>query len=219
MMRKLISVFLVLGMLLFMTSCGAGIGESEPVEPIPDVPQVLHEAPAVETSGIENELPAVEPTPIATAEPVVQTPVPTTAPSPTPVPAPTAVPTPAPTATPEPVSSHTHAWVPVTKTVHHEAVVEQEKVIDQPATEGHFEGGTYPVVICRCGAEFTTAADYYAHSEASGEGHGGFTDSIRSNQVWVEGTPEVSHYETKVVQEAWDEEVITGYRCSCGATK
>ena len=107
----------------------------------------------------------------------------------------------------------------MTETVHHEAVTEQVKVIDQPGTEGHFEGGSYPVVVCRCGEEFTTAESYYAHSEGLGFGHGGFTDSIRSNQVWVEGTPEISHYETVVVQDAWDEAIITGYRCSCGAVQ
>ena len=122
--------------------------------------------------------------------------------------------------TPAPAPVHTHDWQNVTQTVHHEAVTEEVKVVDQPATEGHFEGGTYPVVVCRCGAEFTSAADYYAHSEASGEGHGGFTDSTRSNQVWVEGGPEIAHYETRVLRDAWDEEVVTGAVCaSCGATK
>ena len=98
-------------------------------------------------------------------------------------------------------------------------MTEEVKVIDQPGTEGHFEGGSYPVVVCRCGEEFTTAESYYAHSEGLGFGHGGFTDSIRSNQVWVEGTPEIFHYETVVVQDAWDEEIVTGCRCSCGAVQ
>ena len=93
-------------------------------------------------------------------------------------------------------------------------------MIDQPVTEGHFEGGSYPVVVCRCGCEFTTAESYYAHSEAEGEGHGGFTTSVRSDQIWVEGTPEISHVETVIIQDAWDEELVTGEVCtSCGAVR
>ena len=107
----------------------------------------------------------------------------------------------------------------MTETVHHEAVTEQVKVIDQPGTEGHFEGGSYPVMVCRCGEEFTTAESYYTHSEGLGFGHGGFTDGIRSNQVWVEGTPEIFHYEPIVVQDVWDEEIVTRYQCSCGAVQ
>ena len=152
----------------------------------------------------------------AAPAPLSPTSAPTEAPAFTP--APTMVPTipPAPMVTPVP---HAHEWIPVTEIIHHEAVTEQVKVIDQPGTEGHFEGGSYPVVICRCGEEFTNAESYYAHSERLGFGHGGFTDGIRSNQVWVEGTPEVFHYETIVVQDAWDEEIITGYRCACGAVQ
>ena len=126
---------------------------------------------------------------------------------------------PAPAVTPVPAPAHTHEWMAVREIVHHEAVTEEVKVIDRPGTEGHFEGGSYPVMVCRCGEEFTTAEAYYAHSNELGLGHGGFTDGIRSNQVWVEGTPEVSHYETAVVQDAWDEQIITGYRCSCGAVQ
>lgn len=216
-MKKFISVFFVLGVLLVMTSCGSGSEDS--VSPaIQTKPPETYEVPTV-------EIPVAEPTPAVTAEPVIQTPAPTPVPTPAPTPAPTDAPAPPVTPTPAPAATsapaHSHEWVPVTGTVHHEAVTEQVKIIDQPATEGHYEGGSYSVVICRCGAEFTSGEAFLAHQDAAEDisQHGGYTSGIRSNQVWVEGTPEVSHYETKVVQEAWDEEVITGYRCSCGATK
>ena len=185
-------------------------------------------APATEPVVPVTASPSPVPTgaPLMTMEtaapaPLSPTSAPTEVPAFTPAPAPTMAPTvpPAPAVTPVPASAHTHEWMAVTETVYHEAVTEQVKVIDQPGTEGHFEGGSYPVVVCRCGEEFTTAESYYAHSEGLGFGHGGFTDSIRSNQVWVEGTPEIFHYETIVVQDAWDEEIVTGYRCSCGAVQ
>ena len=47
--------------------------------------------------------------------------------------------------------AHVHEWVPVKTTVHFEAVVEEVKVVDVPGTEGHFEGGSYEVMVCRCG--------------------------------------------------------------------
>ena len=237
-MKKIVIAFLSLGLVVNSSACGmrpemsvADLPVTETLS-VDDVEQT--QAPVEEFLSL-----LVEASPVPTALPVapaeiVQSPAPTEVPQ-TPVPAgepttvptliptviPTAVPTtpPMPVVTPTPVPAHTHEWVEVKGTVHHEAVTEQVKIIDQPATEGHFEGGSYPVVVCRCGAEFTTAEAYIAHSEGEGFGHGGFTDSLRSNQVWVEGTPEISHYETVVVQEAWDEEIVTGYRCSCGAVK
>lgn len=196
---KMMSVLLAAGMAVSASSCAMSPRE-----------EVLPEAPVPVVQAVA---PAEVPTKVQRVEtPVIVTPAPAPVETETPV-----------EPTPEPVPAapvHTHDWQSVTQTVHHEAVTEEVKVVDQPATEGHFEGGTYPVVVCRCGAEFTSAADYYAHSGASGEGHGGFTDSTRSNQVWVEGSPEISHYETRVLRDAWDEEVVTGAVCaSCGATK
>lgn len=196
---KMLGVLLAAGMAVSDSSCAMTSREAVlPEVPVPVVQvaapvEVLAKAQRVETPVIVTPAP----TPVETETPVEPTPEPFPA---TPV--------------------HVHDWQNVTQTVHHEAVTEEVKVVDQPAIEGHFEGGTYPVVVCRCGAEFTSAADYYAHSEASGEGHGGFTDSTRSDQVWVEGSPEIAHYETRVLRDAWDEQVITGAVCaSCGATK
>ena len=233
-MKKRTAVLFTLTVMVTASSCGlrpmsseekvsvevSPVAQAEPITlAVAEDPRTPTPAPTMTASPcpVPMDAPSMtreSPTPV----PPPQTPAPTEAPTFTPAPAPTMAPTvpPAPVVTLVP---HTHVWVAVTATVHHEAVTEQVKVIDQPGTEGHFEGGSYPVVVCRCGEEFTTAESYYAHSEGLGFGHGGFTDSIRSNQVWVEGTPEVSHYDTVVVQDAWDEEIITGYRCSCGAVQ
>ena len=118
-----------------------------------------------------------------------------------------------------PVPDHVHEWVPVKTIVHFEAVVEEVKVVDVPGTEGHFEGGSYEVMICRCGEAFTSYDGWLTHAHAGGsEQHGGFTTDVRCNQVWVEGTPEVAHYETVIVQSAYDQEIIVGTVCAaCGA--
>ena len=242
-MKKRTAVLVTLTVLVTASSCRLRPMRSEAQVPIesPAVPQVERVSLInAEDARISTPAPTAEPVVPVTASPSPaptdapsmtmetaaptpppQSPVPTDAPAFTPAPtiAPTMAPTmpSAPIATPAPTPAHIHEWTAVTETFHHEAVTEQVKVIDQPGTEGHFEGGSYPVVICRCGEEFTTAEAYYAHTDGPGYSHGGFTDGIRSNQVWVEGTPEVFHYETVVEQDAWDEEIVTGYRCACGA--
>ena len=114
--------------------------------------------------------------------------------------------------------AHVHEWVPVKTTVHFEAVVEEIKVVDVPGTEGHFEGGSYEVMVCRCGEAFTSYSDWLTHAHAGGsEQHGGFTTDVRCDQVWVEGTPETAHYETVTVQPAYGQEIIVGTVCAtCG---
>ena len=233
-MKKRTAVLVTLTVMVTASSCGlrpvmpeekvsAEIPPAAQAEPITlavaEDPRAPTPAPTMTASPspVPMDAPSMtreSPTPV----PPPQTPAPTEAPAFTPAPAPTMVPT-VPHTPVVTLVPHIHEWVTVTETVHHEAVTEEVKVIDQSGTEGHFEGGSYPVMVCRCGEEFTTAEAYYAHTDGPGYSHGGFTDSIRSNQVWVEGTPEISHYETVVVQDAWDEEIITGYRCSCGAVQ
>lgn len=243
-MKKILSILLLAVFTFGTGSCAfapeapaAGIAEPAPSSVVEAVvpsaaPVPVHvltaEAPAApessdevdKTVGAVDSEEAREP---EQAAPAVQASAATAAPAPSAAPqksssqrkSPEPTPTPAPSMAPE----HVHDWTAVTETVHHDAVTEQVKVVDVPATEGHFEGGSYDVVVCYCGAEFTTAEAYYAHSAGSFE-HGGFSTSIRSNQHWVEGTPEVSHYETVIVSEAWDEEVVAGYVCaSCGERK
>lgn len=212
--NKVLSLSLAFCMLLSMTTCSR-----EKAVQFSD--EATAYAAEVELRFAENdggETP--EDDPPAIAAPVPVTPLPTVLPEPT---AEETLTNPTPPATPAPTPApmHSHNWTAITETVHHDAVTRENKVIDQEAAEGYYKGGSYEVMVCRCGEEFTSYDAWLSHAHAGGmDGHGGFTGSVRSNQVWVEGTPEVSHYETVIVQEAWDEEVITGYMCgSCGAVK
>ena len=89
--------------------------------------------------------------------------------------------------------------------------------MDQPATG---------VVQCKgCGQQFNTVDEWGNHSDsfaAQGDyfGHSSYT---------VITIPEQGHYETQVIQAAYDEQVLVSaaydeqvvsyYQCSCGATK
>lgn len=133
---------------------------------------------ASETADTENESgekksadEAVQTTSAASESTPETKPASTTAPSKAPEtkPAPTTTPTKAPETTAPTTTAHTHTWVPVTNTVHHDAVY----------STVHHEAETTVV-----------------HHEATG------------------------HNEQVVDKAAWDEDVVTGYKCSgCGATK
>lgn len=102
--------------------------------------------------------------------------------------------------------SHTHNWEPQYSTVHHDAVYQQQWVVDQASW-------TEEKSICNvCGADITgnTTAHTKAHALA-GEGGGYHSEFVFH--------PEQGHYEDVLVSNAWDEQVLTGYKCSCGATK
>lgn len=114
---------------------------------------------------------------------------------------------------------HEHNWKPIYKTVHHKAVTHQED-------QGHYEKEAYDVrVFYDQGVEFD-AKDIEAAKA--------FVDSIL--QKIVDGElPEdtqcrtrieeryrkkwVSKMVTVVDKKAYDEKVIVGYKCSCGAKK
>lgn len=98
--------------------------------------------------------------------------------------------------------SHTHNWVPVTKTVHHDAVY---KTV-------HHDAVTEDRTICNnCGADITGNVD--AHMKANFM-NGCSSYSIKTVVV------QNAYDEQVLVSNAWDETVTTGYRCStCGATK
>ena len=213
MMKKFFLLILAAVMLLSMVSCGRA-ATPEVMLPEPEVASLVFIPEPVKA---EHEEPVSTELPVEAAhdeQPVEDEPV-----SDALAPAPVVPETPA--AAPAPAPSHSHDWVEISETVHHDAVIEQRKVVDQEATAGHYEGGSYSVVICRCGAEFSSADAFLSHQRSAGdiEQHGGYTTSVRSDQVWVDGTLEVFHYETETVREAWDEQVITGYRCACGAVK
>lgn len=112
-------------------------------------------------------------------------------------------------------SKHEHAWNPVYSTVHHEEVghyenVEVKAVWDEPQYE-------YWEVCSACGAKFHGVDPVCNHIDDVHDGHGSY-----STKQFVSGY--IHHdavYEQKWVVDtaAWDESVVTGYQCSCGATK
>ena len=86
---------------------------------------------------------------------------------------------------------HEHSWEAETKTVHHEAVYEN-----------------YDLAVCECGAEFESVDELDLHQNEfikNGiEGHGACGGITKK----------------RLVSDEYDEEVVTGYRCSvCGAYK
>ena len=121
---------------------------------------------------------------------------------------------------------HEHDWEPITKTVHHDATGHYEtrskttKVVDEEAWDE-----TVYDTICRCtkcGATFTDVEDMGDHLDDAHDGDASY--SVHEVEVDTIHHPEVSHEETETweewVDDSWDEEVTTGYRCTgCGATR
>lgn len=116
--------------------------------------------------------------------------------------------------------THTHSWEPVYGTVHHDEVGHYEtqtvsEAWDEPVYEGR-------CVCSACG--YTTSAggdaavdDISIHILTQ---HGGVASySVKSVQTGTIHHDAVTQQVWVVDQAAYDEQVITGYRCSCGATK
>ena len=98
--------------------------------------------------------------------------------------------------------------IPVTQTVHHDEV--WQNVPRQ--TSGS------RVIICGCGAEFATQADFDNHRIASLEANGPFCSCC--GPFNVEDRPGETVYDYVKISDAYDEEVVVGYKCSvCGATQ
>lgn len=110
--------------------------------------------------------------------------------------------------------SHTHKWVAQTTTKQYPAEGHNETVWVQDSAawdEPIYEWRT----ICSCGADITNNIDmHYA------DGCGG-SYSDKQVQTGTKHHPATGHNETKWVQDkaAWTETIVTGYKCSCGATK
>ena len=117
----------------------------------------------------------------AVAEPVVDKPKATTAKP--------ASPTPAKKTTAAPKGHY--------ETIHHEAVTQQVWVEDSPA-------GEKEVIECRCGVKFNSYNEYVAHDDAAFDKG---DDTHYSYRVYYEDTPAQGHYETQVIQAAYDEQV------------
>ena len=153
-----------------------------------------------------------QPTETKTPEPTDK-PTQTASPAPTPKPVETAKPTPTPAPTPVP---HTHSWEPVYKTVHHDEVGHYETVT---ITEAWDETTYKTVYQCKsCGSQFNSLNSYADHDDivhdSLGAGYavldvpnGTIHHDAVTEQCWVVDTA------------AWDERVVSGYKCSCGATK
>ncbi len=208
---------------------------------------------ASETADTENESgeekpadEAVQTTSAASESTPETTGVPTTK-APETKPAPTTTPTKAPETTAPTTTAHTHAWVPVTNTVHHDAVTRQVWKEDTAAWDENVlvqDAWDEPIIaevdICNvCGYVYPIGAsgdDYDYHALVNpGDGGGWYTEArqvgtthhdavyntIHHDAVYQTVHHEATgHYETVVDQDAWDETVTTGYKCfGCGATK
>lgn len=203
---------------------------------------------ASETADTENESgeekpadEAVQTTSAASESTPETTGVPTTK-APETKPAPTTTPTKAPETTAPTTTAHTHTWVPVTNTVHHDATYKTVWVQDSAAwdetvvTKDAWDEPTYSwVEICNaCGHVFSVGESVGDHMEAgcwsSWHHEQRQTGSVHHeavyNTVHHEAETTVVHHEATghneqvVDKAAWDEDVVTGYKCSgCGATK
>lgn len=117
--------------------------------------------------------------------------------------------------------SHEHVYnIPVTQKVHHDAVTKTETVTvvdqaayDEPIYESH--------QVCKvCNKDFGRGenATVEAINHSVETGHSYHSTSVK---VGTKHHDAITHQETKtiVVTPAYDEEKITGYRCSCGKGK
>lgn len=196
------------------------------------------------TTKAPDTKPASKPTTKPTTAPTTS--APTTA-APTKAPETTAT-TKAPETTAPTTTAHTHNWVAVTTTVHHDATYKDVWVQDSAAwdetivTKEAWDEPVYQEVIkCNvCGFIYPsddTFSDVYAeHAFVNpGDGGGYYSTTIQTGTVHHDAETTVVHHDAeyttvhhdatghneKVVdQAAWDETVTTGYKCSgCGATK
>ncbi len=167
----------------------------------------------------------------------------------------TAPTTKAPETTAPTTTAHSHAWVPVTNTVHHDATYKtvwvqdsaawdetvvtkdawDENVLVQDAYDEYDEPQLEWCSVCNeCGHVFRAGEDVNEHMAAGcwSSWHDEWVQvgTIHHDAVYntVHHDAETTtvhheatgHNETVVDQEAWDENVTTGYKCSsCGATK
>ena len=244
---------------------------TKPTRPTTKEPETTKPAitkPAQTTKAPETAA-TVAPTAATTAPP-------TTSPAPTTTQTPTAAPTTAAQTTAPTTTAHTHNWVAVTKTVHHDAVTNQvwkedtaawdetvvtkaawdEQVLSQAAydeqvlvSEAYDEPVYGWIPVCNvCGYQFPIGGtgDDIDYHELIDPGCGGgwhdikvqtgsthhdavyntvhhdavYTTVHHDAETTVVHHDATGHYETVVTQAAWDETVITGYKCSgCGATK
>ena len=120
-------------------------------------------------------------------------------------------------------NSHSHSWTPVKKVVHHKEQGHYENVLVKPAwTEKVPLYEEQERAICNgCGKDITNNITEHNRNHALNGEKGGWHTEWKKVQV---GTKTVKHeavYNKKwiVDKKAYDQTIITGYKCSCGATK
>lgn len=82
------------------------------------------------------------------------------------------------------------------ETIHHEAVTQQVWVEDSPA-------GEKTIFQCRCGLRLNSFDEYVAHSSTLLDNY----NEHYTYEFWYEEVPAQGHYETQVIQAAYDEQV------------
>lgn len=110
--------------------------------------------------------------------------------------------------------SHTHNYnIPITKTVHHDAITHQETKVVQAAYDEPVYETQY---ICnRCGYHTKNPHDMAIHIDESCGG-GYHSGKVQIDTIHHDAVTETV---TVVDKAAYDETITTGYKCSCGATK
>ena len=111
--------------------------------------------------------------------------------------------------------SHTHSWNAQTTVVHHPASGHNEQVLIKEAwTEYKPIYETVAIEVCNtCGADITdNPSKHIKQHMLAGEGGSWRTEYIQKQT----GTETIAWVQDSA---AWDETVITGYTCSCGASK
>lgn len=131
-------------------------------------------------------------------------------------------------------NSHVHDWMEQTEIIHHDETGHFEEVKTGTRTvvdEEAYEEPVYQMkcVCSACGYEADSVDEIGSHMDSHYDPQLGYIDASYSVQEVVTDVirhPERSHEEPIfkkqwiVDSEAWDETVVTGYRCStCGAVK
>ena len=128
--------------------------------------------------------------------------------------------------------SHEHNWEPVYDYIPHEEVKEKVWVVDKAAWDEPVYTKYYVCIQCDRGmcehcisegivqAEFLTNDERSEHQFSCME-HGGscMNSTTRKKITGYTHHDEEGHYETVTVTEAYDEQKLVGYKCSCGETK
>ena len=128
--------------------------------------------------------------------------------------------------------SHEHNWVPVYDYIPHEAVKEKVWVVDKAAWDEPVYKTVYICLQCENGecsvcrergveqSEFSSSQERREHQYDCQDNGGSCMNSTNRKKIvdYIHHDEE-GHYETVTVTEAYDEQKLVGYKCSCGETK